>query len=633
MSKHLRILSINGGGVKGIVPAAILDSISQNTGKQIPELFDFIIGTSIGGILAAAYATPNNTVSDSREYVKFDSGQVLDILKDNAKSIFPPDKARSFPASLFYSKYPRESLDVLLEESFNVDGANLRLIDTLVPVAVTSQNTVSDEPQIWWSCSKTFSTYFLKDVTGATSAAPTFFPPKFIRVQNQTQARAANCAEFNLVSYREECEYKAVDGGLFANSPAILSLFLLNQAMLGKTAAECSKYDVFQPGSLQENLTLQFASVNPQAAPKLFLGDDLDITVVSVGTGHFVAANSEYNGLSALEHTLLAFTTLSLMGLSASITPFSRYIDSPKDKIEISYMLFSVLNAPITIGLGFHIWDKIRNMDSELDQLSHAKNMALSIGILSVISLPFVKIPGAVYSYSGSGDHKLGVLVSFNVFDSVVGGLGFYTWGMLNNQEVSSYYQEKVYGITSEALAVGILSSCFSGLGFVASYDNLWRDDVDLVSQGVGRKNIFYMFLSAALVGIFFSAVVGAQDSDEGGIYHAFGIVESILTSNEHQDSAITRDIFGTITINPIFSNTEAVPLDSSNDASLNLLERNAKEFVRNSQVAFNNLSNCLLNNETRVSECDYAAMYFYDNFRDDATPGIISGALEDNEL
>ena len=49
-----RILCLDGGGVRGLVQIEILQQIERATGRRIPELFDWIVGTSTGGILALA---------------------------------------------------------------------------------------------------------------------------------------------------------------------------------------------------------------------------------------------------------------------------------------------------------------------------------------------------------------------------------------------------------------------------------------------------------------------------------------------------------------------------------------------------------------------------------------------------
>jgi predicted acylesterase/phospholipase RssA len=54
MSNHYRVLAINGSGVRGIVPASILKELVSVSKRPIHKWFDFVIGTSIGGIIAVA---------------------------------------------------------------------------------------------------------------------------------------------------------------------------------------------------------------------------------------------------------------------------------------------------------------------------------------------------------------------------------------------------------------------------------------------------------------------------------------------------------------------------------------------------------------------------------------------------
>ena len=50
--KHHRILCLDGGGMKGLIQIEVLMQIEKYTGKNITELFDWIVGTSTGGIVA-----------------------------------------------------------------------------------------------------------------------------------------------------------------------------------------------------------------------------------------------------------------------------------------------------------------------------------------------------------------------------------------------------------------------------------------------------------------------------------------------------------------------------------------------------------------------------------------------------
>ena len=53
-----KVLSIDGGGIRGVIPAALLQTIEELSGKRIAELFDLVVGTSTGGILAAGLTVP-----------------------------------------------------------------------------------------------------------------------------------------------------------------------------------------------------------------------------------------------------------------------------------------------------------------------------------------------------------------------------------------------------------------------------------------------------------------------------------------------------------------------------------------------------------------------------------------------
>ena len=84
MSDCIKILSIDGGGIRGIIPALVLDAIEQRTGKPIAALFDMIAGTSTGGIIAAGLAAkgPNGgPVRTAKGMAEFYTKRGSDIFK------------------------------------------------------------------------------------------------------------------------------------------------------------------------------------------------------------------------------------------------------------------------------------------------------------------------------------------------------------------------------------------------------------------------------------------------------------------------------------------------------------------------------------------------------------------------
>src|ERR1700748_3260281 len=86
------ILAIDGGGIRGIIPAFILSQIEQTVGMPCYKLFDIIGGTSTGGILSAGLTTPNPNGGPGN--IPFTAVDLLNIYKNNGSSIFVAQKCK-----------------------------------------------------------------------------------------------------------------------------------------------------------------------------------------------------------------------------------------------------------------------------------------------------------------------------------------------------------------------------------------------------------------------------------------------------------------------------------------------------------------------------------------------------------
>jgi patatin-like phospholipase/acyl hydrolase len=91
----LRILSIDGGGVRGVIPATILNylekelqRIDKSKDRRLAEYFDLIIGTSTGGLITAMITT--TPPGDDPKKLPLSAEQVLQFYKDYATRVFPP---------------------------------------------------------------------------------------------------------------------------------------------------------------------------------------------------------------------------------------------------------------------------------------------------------------------------------------------------------------------------------------------------------------------------------------------------------------------------------------------------------------------------------------------------------------
>ena len=114
MSKYFRILSIDGGGIRGLLPAIIIAELEkrlrQATGKAdsyISDYFDMIAGTSTGGILACYYLYNNSGY-------RYDASKAVEMYENYGSTIFPKRLFRFF-IRFFDALYPSKQLDEIVK--------------------------------------------------------------------------------------------------------------------------------------------------------------------------------------------------------------------------------------------------------------------------------------------------------------------------------------------------------------------------------------------------------------------------------------------------------------------------------------------------------------------------------------
>lgn len=207
LSRQYKILSIDGGGIKGLYSAVILEQFEHKYGP-IHQHFNLICGTSTGGIIALALAAG----VPAAEIVKF--------YTEKGALIFPHKewwvrKYHEFKSILFRSKYGNQMLKSAIEEVFQ----DRRIKDCLAHVLIPSINITSGKPYVFKSDYipkyTRDSERLLSEVALATSAAPTYFPIVELMTQEGLQ--------------------QFVDGGLYANNPSLYGVqeFLANKAQIG----------------------------------------------------------------------------------------------------------------------------------------------------------------------------------------------------------------------------------------------------------------------------------------------------------------------------------------------------------------------------------------------------------------
>lgn len=194
-----KILAIDGGGVRGIIPAMMLAEIEQRTGKHIAHLFDLLSGTSAGGILATGLATPNK---DGEPMYTANEG--VQLFQHRSQELFYRSLWYTFiTANGFWKvKYPNKGIDKFLYSFFG----DTQLKDALTEVLITAYELETRTAFFFkrhHAKADQHDNYFMRDIIRATTAAPTYFSPA--RFQNVTKTRW----------------FTMVDGGLYANNPAM----------------------------------------------------------------------------------------------------------------------------------------------------------------------------------------------------------------------------------------------------------------------------------------------------------------------------------------------------------------------------------------------------------------------------
>jgi patatin-like phospholipase/acyl hydrolase len=214
----MNILSIDGGGIRGIIPGQIMVSfekklkiLSGNEQMRIADVFDLIAGTSTGGILSCLYLCPD---SEDRSRPRFSAQDAVDLYLQNGDDVFDVSvfKEISSIGGLGDEKYSAENLEELLNRYFE----DMKLSDLLKPCLVTAYDITRRKAHFFNTDDivngPSEQDFFLRDIARATSAAPTYFEPTNIVASDRTV-------------------YPLIDGGVFANNPtmcACIEAFKMN---------------------------------------------------------------------------------------------------------------------------------------------------------------------------------------------------------------------------------------------------------------------------------------------------------------------------------------------------------------------------------------------------------------------
>ena len=203
MKNKIRILSLDGGGIRGIISCVILKYIEEqlqaqdNPTAKIGDYFDLIAGTSTGGLITALLLFP-----DENKKAKFSVNEALDLYAKKGESIFHVSFFQHLlnPFGLLKEKISDKNIEQQLELVFG----NLELKDFIKPCLITSYDITARKAKLFTShnAQEPINNFYVKDVCRATSAAPTYFEPAQIKSLYEQQ-------------------YTLIDGGVYANNPTL----------------------------------------------------------------------------------------------------------------------------------------------------------------------------------------------------------------------------------------------------------------------------------------------------------------------------------------------------------------------------------------------------------------------------
>ncbi len=204
--KTVKILSIDGGGIRGYIPALILEELSRLISKKsgngnLSSVFDLIAGTSSGSLTALGISSPD-LKEGSNSYTnkpRFSITDIVNIYETCRTDIFPERvfEQLGMVQQAFHKKYDSSGFERLLDDMFGMRTMG----DCLTNVLIASFDMLENKPFLIGNNDD----FYMKDTARGSSAAPSFFEPALIK------------------SFSSGKEYCLVDGALAANNPAMFA--------------------------------------------------------------------------------------------------------------------------------------------------------------------------------------------------------------------------------------------------------------------------------------------------------------------------------------------------------------------------------------------------------------------------
>ncbi|CAN6184758.1 unnamed protein product [Urochloa humidicola] len=219
--RRVTVLTIDGGGIRGLIPGTILVFLEKKLQEldgpdaRLADYFDYIAGTSTGGLITAMLAAPGK---DKRPL--FSATKINDFYMENGPHIFPQRPWPDLVNTLIEIRGPKYDGKFLRSKIQSLLGAT-KMQETLTNVVIPTFDVKNLQHTI-------FSTFdaktmplknaLLSDVCIGTSAAPTYLPAHFFQTKDEATGKTR---DFNLI-----------DGGVSANNPTMVTINQITRKMI-----------------------------------------------------------------------------------------------------------------------------------------------------------------------------------------------------------------------------------------------------------------------------------------------------------------------------------------------------------------------------------------------------------------
>lgn len=279
MSQVFKILAIDGGGIKGLFSAKILDSFEKQYNCFLADYFDMVCGTSTGSLIALSIA------------LRKPMSEAINIYEKQGPVIFPSmSQIRGgYKQLLGYGKYSDKPLKKVLTGYFG----NAKIQDSNTLLCIPSYNYTEGKPRVFkfdhpeGKLSRD-NNLFMVDVALASSAAPTFLP---------------------LAEMEQGRQY--IDGGVWANDPSLVGFLEAINFFVGQ-GKKYSSVEILSVPSINA-VSGKSPGLKRQRSFRHWRGDLLEVFFSGQAyfTSHFMESMNRFNDIP-VKYTRIKLPNISL---------------------------------------------------------------------------------------------------------------------------------------------------------------------------------------------------------------------------------------------------------------------------------------------------------------------------------